>query len=100
MEQIYGRQRRRSYWDRTWKDRRGRVVLWQTPNAFLIAWAVLATISLLLSRGLSDFFSIAGEGALIIWSLLEIFKGANYFRRALGLFVLFFAVASLIKSIQ
>ena len=87
-------------WDRFWKDRRGRVVLWQTPNAFLIAWAALTTVSLLFGGRAADVLAIAGEGALIVWSFLEIFKGVNYFRRTLGLLVLIFAIASLIKSIQ
>ncbi len=88
-----------SLWDRTWKDRRGRIVIWQTPNLSLIAWAVLTVLSLLVSSRLADVLSWLGSAALITWSLLEIFRGANYFRRALGLLVLVMAIASLIKSI-
>lgn len=91
--------RQRNLWDRTFKDERGRFVIWQTPNAFLIAWAVLTIVSLLTSGRLADVFSWIGSAALIAWSLLEIFKGMNYFRRALGLLVLIFALASLIKSL-
>lgn len=86
-------------WDKTWRDRRGNVVIWQMPNAYLIAWAVLTVISLIFSGRVSDLISWMASAALIIWSLLEIFKGMNYFRRALGLLVLIYAVASLIKSL-
>lgn len=86
-------------WDKTWKDRRGRVVIWQTPNAWLIAWAGLTTLSLTFGGRLADIMSWSGSGALIIWSLLEILKGTNYFRRVLGLLVLAFAVASLLNNL-
>lgn len=86
-------------WDRMWKNDRGDVVIWQTPNAWLIGWAVLTVLSLLVSGRLADILSVAGSGVLIIWSLLEIFKGDSYFRRLLGLVVLIFAVASLLKSL-
>lgn len=89
----------RNLWDRTWKDKRGNITLWQMPNAFLIIWAVLTFLSLLVSGRLADIFSWTGSAALIVWALLEIFKGVNYFRRALGLLVLVFAIVSLIKSL-
>jgi hypothetical protein len=89
----------RSLWDRTWKDKHGRYALWQRPNPWLIAWAVLTTLSLLFTARTADILSAAGSGALIIWALLEVFRGVNYFRRALGLLVLIFAAASLLKSL-
>jgi hypothetical protein len=89
----------RSLWDRTWKNKQGQVVIWQMPNMALIAWAVLTFLSLLFGGRLADVFSWLGSVALISWSLLEVFKGANYFRRALGLLVLFYAVMALIKSL-
>lgn len=89
----------RSLWSKTWRNRQGKVVIWQTPNLPLIAWAGLTILSLLVSSRLADIFSWLGSAALIAWSLLEIFKGVNYFRRALGLLVLAMAMASLIKSL-
>lgn len=85
-------------WDKTWKDRDGRIVVWQTPNAWLIGWLVLTMVSLFFNGKTSDIFSWIASASLIIWCGLEIFKGANYFRRALGLLVLVFAIISLIKS--
>jgi hypothetical protein len=87
------------FWDEFWKDREGRVVIWQTPNAWLIGWAVSTFISLFLTGRPADVLTWLGEASLIIWALLEIFKGANYFRRLLGLVVLVFAIMSLIKNL-
>ena len=90
---------RRTIWDKTWKDRRGKVVMWQTPNAWLISWAGFTVVSLFLNGHTADVFSWAASAALVIWSLLEIFRGINYYRRLLGIAVLAYAVASLLKSL-
>ena len=86
-------------WDKFWRDEEGRVVIWQMPNAWLIAWAAFTTASLLFTSLLADILSWLGSGALIIWALFEVFRGVNYFRRILGLLVLLYAAATLIKSI-
>jgi hypothetical protein len=65
----------------------------------LIGWAVLTVISLLFSGRVSDVFSWAAHAALIIWALLELFKGVNYFRRGLGLVILIFAIMSLLQNL-
>lgn len=83
-------------WDQFWKDKHGDVVIWQMPNLFLIGWAVLTFVSLLLTGKASDVVSWAGMVLIIIWSLLEIFKGVNYFRRVLGVVVLLLIVLSII----
>jgi hypothetical protein len=85
-------------WHRTWYDNRENIVIWQMPNIWLIGWAVLTVISLLLNGKMADVFSWAASVLLIVWALLEIFRGANYFRRALGLLVLVFAIMTLLKS--
>jgi hypothetical protein len=93
-------QNRPSLWDKTWRNRQGHVVIWQMPNIPLIAWAVLTFLALIFNGGwIADTLSWLGSAALIIWCLLEIFKGANYFRRALGLLVLVYAIAALIQSL-
>lgn len=75
--------------------------MWQRPNIWLIGWVVLTLTSLFaFSRGrTADILGIAGTASLIIWSLLEIFRGVNYFRRALGLVVLIFSIMVLLKNI-
>lgn len=85
-------------WDKFWKDKHGRVVIWQWPNPYLYGWVGLTVLAMLTHGQTADIFSILGSISLVVWALLEIFKGVNYFRRLLGLLVLVFAVATLIKS--
>ncbi len=84
-------------WDKTWKDDRGQVVIWQNPSPSLIGWAVLTVLSLLVNGTVADVFSWLATISLAVWSLLEIFGGANYFRRSLGIVVLAFSVASIVN---
>ncbi|MGZ6005663.1 MAG: hypothetical protein ACXWLH_05985 [Candidatus Saccharimonadales bacterium] len=87
-------------WDKFWRDDdgEGNVVIWQMPNVPLISWAIFTTLSLFISGKTSDVLSWIAGVSLIVWAILEIFKGVNYFRRTLGLIVLVFAVISLIKN--
>lgn len=79
-------------------DKSGRVVIYQRPNVWLIAWAILDVLAIFApSKRLASVTWAAGSAALIIWSLLEIFRGVNYFRRVLGLAVLALTVASIFK---
>jgi len=86
----------RELWDKFWRDDRDKIIVWQTPNAFLIAWVVLTIVSLLTSGKLSDVFSWISIAALLIWSVLEMWKGVNYFRRLLGLVVFALTVLTII----
>ncbi len=89
---------RRDLWDKIWKDRHGDVVIWQFPNVPLFAWVGFTILSLLVNGKLSDVLFWLSSASLIIWSLLEIFKGVNYLRRALGIFVLVLAIVMLINA--
>lgn len=93
-----GSDRRRNLWDRCWKDSEGRLAIWQTPNAPLIGWAVLTTASLFFTGRMADVLSGLASASLIFWCFLEISRGVNYFRRVLGLAILIYAVAALIKA--
>jgi hypothetical protein len=84
-------------WDKFWRDDKDRVVVWQWPNVYLYVWAVLAILSLATSNRLSDIFAGAGCVALFVWSGLEIWKGANYFRRLLGAVVLVYTIITFAK---
>ena len=91
----------RSLWDKTWRDRRGRVVVWQMPNVWLIGWAVLTTVVALLIAGrVADVLSWLAQASLAVWCFLEIFRGVNYFRRGLGLLVLVFVIMSVVKGLS
>lgn len=86
-------------WDKIWKNKDGDVVIWQMPSIPLIAWAVLTIISIVTLGKASNVFLWLGDAALVIWSVLEMVKGANYFRRVLGLVVFGMSVLLIVKSI-
>ncbi len=76
----------RSFWDKIWYNKEGDVVIWQWPNIWLIGWAAVNFASLIMPAGglISNIAWWIGFALLMIWGILEITKGANYFRRALG----------------
>lgn len=90
---------KRSFWDKFWEDKNGRLAIWQKPNALLIIWAVSVAIQILLGSGrISDVVRIIGTVSIAIWALLEIISGSSYFRRILGACVLAFtALMSLLS---
>jgi hypothetical protein len=87
-------------WDRIWRDRKGNIAIWQWPNKWLTGWAIATVVSLLFNGTLADIFSWIAMALLLIWSLLELTKGDSYFRRGLGLVVLIFTIASIIKGLH
>lgn len=72
------------------RDRDGRVVIAQPPNAAILVW--LATVVVRWSGVLDDRRSAVlthvGQGALLVWALDELVRGASPVRRVLGLVVL------------
>lgn len=87
----------RSFWDRFWKDERGRLVIFQWPNKWLYIWAGLVFISFFTTGTAASFWYYLSMGVLSIWALLEVVRGASYFRRLLGCLVILFILGSLFK---
>jgi hypothetical protein len=91
-----GRRDQRDFWTKFWRDRQGRIVIFQLPNIWLIAWVILTCISLLApSHSTANTFWWLSSAALAIWALLEIGRGVNYFRRLLGLLILIMIVGGM-----
>jgi hypothetical protein len=71
------------------RDRDGRLAVAQWPNAALwvwlasrvLGWADLTSLDEQTLRGI-------GTGALLVWALDEVLRGASPFRRVLGVVVL------------
>jgi hypothetical protein len=81
--------------DQVFRDRKGKVVLGQMPNPPLIVWAGASLLKLIFTTGkISVGLDLIAFGALFTWAWEELFQGVNYFRRALGLFVLVGLIAS------
>lgn len=77
------------------KDNHGKVVIFQKPNALLIAWGVLRILLLLpVTPALANLLESTAFAFLVGWAFLELSRGVNYFRKLLGFAVLFFTIMS------
>jgi len=80
---------KKSYSDKFWLDKRGQVVVWQKPNIWLTTWFVTVVAGWFVPYGWpSSTVGWVSLVALIVWAVLEVAKGVNYFRRLVGLLVL------------
>lgn len=91
--------RNATFWDKFWRDRRGKVVIYQTPNRYLIGWAILAAVSLFTNGTLANVLWYLSLALLAVWAALEIWQGANYFRRCLGAVMAILIVVMLFRLI-
>lgn len=80
------------------KDKKGHIVMWQFPNAFLTGWILCRVGGLFVRGDTKEIVDSLGTIFLAIWAILEIVDGASYFRRALGCLVLIVILASVIFS--
>ncbi len=76
------------------KDREGRVVIWQSPNFLLVAWLFCKFVAFVIDSNLESGFSRLGSAFLFVWAYLEVRSGVNIFRRISGLIVAFVIVWS------
>lgn len=77
------------------KDNQGKIVIFQKPNSPLIGWIVFLILGLLVGHHqprLHELCNALRFGFIFTWAWLEITSGVNYFRRTLGLIVLFVVV--------
>lgn len=74
--------------DRFFRDKNGRVVIWQAPNLLIYGWVLFKIFSLAAAQpSLKDGFGQVGNALLFVWAYLELTQGVTYFRRTLGLVV-------------
>lgn len=79
---------------RFFSDARGRVVLFQVPNAPLILWFAAAGADRILDGVAGEVARLVAFGAMFTWSWLEITQGTTPFRRVLGAAVLAWGLAT------
>ena len=80
--------------NRTFRDENGNIVIGQPPNPPLWVWTAATLLKLLFTTGnIYKGLDLIAFGSLFTWAWLELFEGVNYFRRALGLFVLITVIA-------
>ncbi|MEO5982348.1 MAG: hypothetical protein ABIQ13_08550 [Pedococcus sp.] len=77
----------------------GRLTLWQLPNAALGVWLITLVLGRLdLSSPHATAVDGIRRGALLVWALDEVFRGASPFRRVLGAVVLTAQLVSLVRA--
>jgi hypothetical protein len=77
------------------RDQEGKVVLAQMPNLPLITWIVASLFKIIFTTGKINIgLEALAFGSLFTWAWEELFQGVNYFRRTLGLLVIFALIAS------
>ena len=75
----------------------GRLTLWQLPNPALCVWLVTLVLGRFdLSAAHTTAVDGVRHGALLVWALDEVVRGASPFRRLLGAVVLAAQLASLV----
>ena len=94
IDSISARLSSASWWFRS-SD--GRLTLWQLPNPALCVWMV----TLVLGRfelSTAHVTAVDGirHGALLVWALDEVVRGASPFRRTLGAVILAALLVSLV----
>ena len=94
MHRISTRLSSGSWWFRS-SD--GRLILWQFPNPALCVWMVALGLGWFeLSATHATAVDGVRRGALLLWALDEVVRGASPFRRLLGAVVLAAQVSSLV----
>ena len=67
----------------------GRLTVWQPPNPALTVWVAAVVVGLFpLATAHENTVHGIRRGALVVWSLDELVRGASPFRRVLGAVVL------------
>lgn len=74
-------------WNKFWKDKSGKIVLFQSPNRPLIVFICFAILGRFIPGVLGSICSDISRAALMYWAALEVLQGVNYFRRTLGVVV-------------
>ena len=75
----------------------GDLTLWQFPNPALCVWMVAVVLGWFeLSAAHATAVDGVRHGALLVWALDEVVRGASPFRRLLGAVVLAAQLASLV----
>lgn len=78
-----------SIFDRIFRDDNGNIVIAQPPNLPLTIAVISSLLRIVFNSGqfgiVLDFIAF---GSFFTWAWEELFKGVNYFRKALGLLAL------------
>jgi hypothetical protein len=86
--------KKRSLDDKFWHDKNGKFVVFQPLNIWIVLWFMFSLLAQIVrSHPFHALFGWVSFGALVVWALLEVVSGVNYFRRLLGLTILLLTLA-------
>lgn len=89
-----------SLFNQTFRDDAGNIVIAQPPNLPILVAITSTLLTFVVPSGtLHTGLDAIAFGSWFTWAWLEIFDGVNYFRRALGVFVLLAILASRVFNI-
>jgi hypothetical protein len=84
--------------NKIFRDKQGKIVIIQFPNIPLAVWIVgLLLVKVLPSGGFSEFCRHISTLGLVVWGIIEILYGVNYFRRLLGAAIIISTVYGLTR---
>jgi hypothetical protein len=87
-----------TFFNQLFQDRDGKIVIAPPPNLPFVIWTAACLSQKTFSAGnINTGLDLIAFGSLFTWAWEELFQGVNYFRRALGLFVL---VGLIVSKIQ
>jgi hypothetical protein len=87
-----------AFLDDFFRDSNGKIVIGQPPNLPILIWGGASILQLIFKTGQINFgLDLLATGSLLVWAMLELFQGVNYFRRSLGAIVLISLLASKIQ---
>ena len=71
------------------KDKNGRVVIWQSPNMLLWAWIILKAVAMFLAQGkIKAGLDQLSGAVLFAWAYFEADQGVSPFRKILGAIIM------------
>lgn len=81
--------RHQSFTEKFWHDKHGQVIIYERPNIPALVWLATFVLTVILPDNTFErYLSALSEIAIIVWAVMEVGWGTNYFRRLLGLCVL------------
>jgi len=73
---------------RIFKDKDGKIIIWQDPNIPLWGWIVFSISGIVFQHGAGHKgLQHLAEASLFTWAYLEIRTGESIFRRILGIII-------------
>ncbi|MEP7204921.1 MAG: hypothetical protein ABI716_01870 [Candidatus Saccharibacteria bacterium] len=82
--------------DKIFRNKQGKLVVWQAANAPLWGWGISTVLAMLIGPGkIHDGFQLLAQAFLFVWAYLELRHGDSLFRKFLGSVIFIVIIVSL-----